>query len=91
MAARKKKNAFQKFLVFYKWLLITLSVIGPVGSLIAIGRIDLSLIEGLGLLWGFYGLFMAWDKMDHGEDARFSFKGWTFEFTKHKKKNKDNE
>ena len=43
------------FLKFYKWVLVVLSIISPIGSLIAFGRIDMSLVEGLGFLWGFYG------------------------------------
>jgi hypothetical protein len=70
---------------FYKWVLVVLSIIGPIGSLIAFGRIDMSLIGGLGLLWGFYGLFNLWDKVQRDEDAEYTFKGWTFKFTKHKK------
>lgn len=91
MAAQNKMTTYKKFLVFYKWLLIALSVVGPIGSLIAIKRIDFSLIEGLVLIWASYAMLKAIDKLERGEDARFSFKGWTFEFTQPKKKNKDKE
>lgn len=91
MAAQNKLTTYQKFLVFYKWLLIALSVIAPIGSLIAIKRIDFSLIEGLVLIWATYPMLKAIDKIERGEDARFSFNGWTFEFTQPKKKNKDKE
>ena len=91
MAEQNNMTTYQKFLVLYKWLLIALSVIGPIGSLIAIKRIDFSLIEGLVLIWATYPMLKAIDKIERGEDARFSFKGWTFEFTQPKKKNKDKE
>ena len=91
MATQNKKNTYQKFLVCYKWVLIALSVICPIGSLIAIRRIDISLIEGLLLLWAIYSILKAIDKLERGEDAGFSFKGWTFEFTQPKKKDKDKE
>ena len=74
------------FLQFYKWVLVVLSIIGPIGSLIAFGRIDMSLIGGLGSLWGFYGLYKVWDKIQRGEDAEYSFKGWNFKFTSIKKR-----
>lgn len=74
------------FLKFSKWVLVVLSIIIPIGSLIAFGRIDMSLVEGLGLLWGFYGLFKVWDKIQRGEDAEYSFKGWNFKFTSTKKR-----
>lgn len=91
MAAQNNITTYQKFLIFYKWLLTALSVIGLIGSLIAIKHIDFSLIEGLVLIWATYAILKAIDKIERGEDARFSFKGWTFEFTQPKKKNKDKE
>jgi hypothetical protein len=78
------------FLKFSKWVLVVLSIIIPIGSLIAFGRIDMSLVEGLGLLWGFYGLFKLWEKIQCGEDAEYSFKGWNFKFTSTKKKKSPN-
>lgn len=78
------------FLQICKWVLIVLSIVGPIGVLMEIGRIDMSILEGLGFLWGFYGLLKILDKLQHGGDVEFSFKGWTLKFFKKKRNNKKN-